>query len=996
MKRYLFSILLCITVFATATAQQQGFNYQAAIQKQDGTTLQNQDVHLRISLINQSNSSVYYSELHNSTTNNLGIVNLTIGQGQILSGNFADVPWSSEIVLIKIELKADNNDYVHMGTSPVMSVPYAMYAATGNQGPEGPIGPTGPQGEQGPQGPTGPTGPQGVSIQWLGSFATQPANPSLNQAYYNTIQKKSFVYNGSSWQMISQDGQDAINAVTGTGTAGKIAVWSGQTELTNLESFNFNNNVEVHSDPNAADDAPIFEVKNKLGQVVFGVYQSGVRVNVDDTNNAMAGKGGFAIGGLSSYKNNDNKFFRVTPDSVRVLLRENQGKAGKGGFAIGGLSSGKEVTKDLFFINPDSARIYINTDSTKAAKGGFAIGGLSSGKGLPAKNIFVATADSTRVYVNADNSKAGKGGFAIGGVSAWKGGEIKDIFHATVDSTKIYVSEETGGAGKGRFSVGGRSTTKGNEKNFFDVNTATTAETITNQNRILWYPQKNAFMTGHLFVESADSVGENSFASGYKSRAIGNYSQALGYMAVARGIYSTAIGNQAIANDSNSFALGEMAMAQGVESYAFGRGARATGHRSFAFGSAAPGGAIDTITWTIAGAPVASGNFSFAFGNGALAQGLGSISLGYNNMAERSFALALGSETKATGAYSTAMGHNTKASGAYSTAMGRETTASGAYSVAMGRKSTASGDHSIAMGHNSTASGPWSTAMGASTTASGLWSTATGWNTKASGGNSTAMGCSIETQGNFSFGIGLKFQTAPVITDPNTMAIMGGNVGIGTVSPTHTLSVIGDIFTSGNLLVGNIGETGTAYKLTVSKSVSSGFVASIKNSGGTKTSHGLRIQAGAMTETGANFITFYKPYNNTSLPIGSITHSATSAVSYNTSSDKRLKENIRKTNYTVHDLMKIKVIDFNYLFDESKTAVTGFIAQDMYEIFPTPVTKADDVNDYWSIDYGKVTPLIVKAVQDQQEIIQSQQKQIESQQKQIDELKALVDKLMMK
>jgi len=41
MKRYLFSILLCITVFATATAQQQGFNYQAAIQKQDGTTLQN-------------------------------------------------------------------------------------------------------------------------------------------------------------------------------------------------------------------------------------------------------------------------------------------------------------------------------------------------------------------------------------------------------------------------------------------------------------------------------------------------------------------------------------------------------------------------------------------------------------------------------------------------------------------------------------------------------------------------------------------------------------------------------------------------------------------------------------------------------------------------------------------------------------------------------------------------------------------------------------------
>jgi len=225
----------------------------------------------------------------------------------------------------------------------------------------------------------------------------------------------------------------------------------------------------------------------------------------------------------------------------------------------------------------------------------------------------------------------------------------------------------------------------------------------------------------------------------------------------------------------------------------------------------------------------------------------------------------------------------------------------------------------------------------------------------------------------------------------------------------------GIIRTDGTLQVGNggstlkvtnggnvgIGTTNPGYKLTVSSSVSNDFAASISNSGETGTSDGLRIYAGSSSssQTGAKFIAFYRPYPlppQTPMLIGSITQSATSAVSYNTTSDKRLKENIRKTNYTVHDLMKIKVVDFNYLFDESKTAVTGFIAQDMYEIFPTPVTKAIDANDYWSIDYGKVTPLIVKAVQDQQEIIQSQQKQIESQQKQIDELKTLVEKLMMK
>ena len=117
MKKIL--LLLSMAIFVTANAQQQGFNYQAAIQKQDGTTLQNKDVTLRITLIDQNSSSAYYSELQNSTTNNLGIVNLVIGQGETLSGNFADIPWNNETILIKIELKVDNSDFVHMGTSPL-------------------------------------------------------------------------------------------------------------------------------------------------------------------------------------------------------------------------------------------------------------------------------------------------------------------------------------------------------------------------------------------------------------------------------------------------------------------------------------------------------------------------------------------------------------------------------------------------------------------------------------------------------------------------------------------------------------------------------------------------------------------------------------------------------------------------------------------------------------------------------------------------------------
>jgi hypothetical protein len=205
--------------------------------------------------------------------------------------------------------------------------------------------------------------------------------------------------------------------VTGTGTSGKIALWSDASTLTSLESFTVDPSVEVVSNPQAGDEDPIFEVKNKAGQVVFGVYQSGVRIYVDESN-SKAEKGGFAVGGLSTGKEEGNLYFRVTPDSVRVLLRESLGKAEKGGFAVGGLSTGKSV-QDLFFIAPDSARIYIDTNPAKAEKGGFAVGGLSTGKEVGEEYLRI-TRDSARINVLNDSSKAEKGGFAVGGLSTGK------------------------------------------------------------------------------------------------------------------------------------------------------------------------------------------------------------------------------------------------------------------------------------------------------------------------------------------------------------------------------------------------------------------------------------------------------------------------------------------------------------------------------------------------------------------------------------------------
>jgi hypothetical protein len=201
----------------------------------------------------------------------------------------------------------------------------------------------------------------------------------------------------------------------------------------------------------------------------------------------------------------------------------------------------------------------------------------------------------------------------------------------------------------------------------------------------------------------------------------------------------------------------------------------------------------------------------------------------------------------------------------------------------------------------------------------------------------------------------------------------GGNVGFGTLTPGNQLQVTAQL---------------------------AGYVAYIQNTNGTATSHGLIIQAGSTTTSGANLVVFTKPGGTT---LGAITQSNVGYVTYTSASDRRLKNNILNTHFGISDLMKIQVRDYVYKADASKTQVTGFIAQELYEVFPNAVSKPAKAEEMWSVDYGKVTPLLAKAIQDQQQTIetlkttaQGQQATIEAQQKQIDELKKMVELLIKK
>lgn len=86
-----------------------------------------------------------------------------------------------------------------------------------------------------------------------------------------------------------------------------------------------------------------------------------------------------------------------------------------------------------------------------------------------------------------------------------------------------------------------------------------------------------------------------------------------------------------------------------------------------------------------------------------------------------------------------------------------------------------------------------------------------------------------------------------------------------------------------------------------------------------------------------------------------------STTSYNTSSDERLKENIRDTTHTV-DINDIQVREFDWKADGSHQRF-GFIAQELETVYPEAVHSPEDTDKMKSVDYSKLVPLLVKEIQ---------------------------------
>jgi hypothetical protein len=125
-KLYIFlAFIATTTIFAQAP---QGFNYQATVRNSTGALIVNQNVNFKFNImLNSATSLPVFSETHMAPTDDLGQVNLVIGTGTASTGSFTSINWGTGNYYLGIELNTGAG-YIAMGTTQLLSVPYALYA----------------------------------------------------------------------------------------------------------------------------------------------------------------------------------------------------------------------------------------------------------------------------------------------------------------------------------------------------------------------------------------------------------------------------------------------------------------------------------------------------------------------------------------------------------------------------------------------------------------------------------------------------------------------------------------------------------------------------------------------------------------------------------------------------------------------------------------------------------------------------------------------------
>jgi hypothetical protein len=132
MQRSVLFILALFLSYHLSAQAPGGLNYQAVVRNASGAIMPNTHVNMRLSVRESSTTgNIAYQETDTATTGPTGIFTVVIGAGNIAFGNFNTLNWALGKKFLQVEIDVTGGtNFVDMGTSQLLSVPYALFANT--------------------------------------------------------------------------------------------------------------------------------------------------------------------------------------------------------------------------------------------------------------------------------------------------------------------------------------------------------------------------------------------------------------------------------------------------------------------------------------------------------------------------------------------------------------------------------------------------------------------------------------------------------------------------------------------------------------------------------------------------------------------------------------------------------------------------------------------------------------------------------------------------
>lgn len=775
-------------------------------------------------------------------------------------------------------------------------------------------------------------------------------SPAAGLLVYDNTVNRYYVYNGSAWVDLSS------NSVSGPfwSYTSPYVYLTNSTDYVGLGTTSPLHKLHLYQSVATTDgtDGTIIDIQNSNAST--GVM-SGIRFFNGTTLNTA--KGGVFYRDRLSYGRGDLILAnRVELDQVNVsssdarLVVKSEGNVeiiGHTGAdpnaALFHVQNGDGDT--IFAVYPYGVRIYVKDDPAVKAvgsRGGFAVGGFSSVKGLLTHEYLRVTPDSVRIYVDEDfipvKATGSRGGFAVGGFSEVKGFTDNNFLYVNDDSTRVYtrtdVSNNTAGFGVETFDASNVSYMDITTRNYFIGHESGQKITATcNYNSVLGYQAAHELTSGSDNSMIGYMAGYTT-TTGYRNVFLGKeagYTNQDGYSNVFIGYRS---GYFNTGGDHNTYIGSETGYRNTTANYNCALGYRAgynvtSGSENTFLGYQAGYsnniGIRNIMIGYQAGYSNTSGNYNSFIGYKA----------GYNNLTgnhnmfygyECGYSNTTGSENLFVG-YDAGRANTTGTGNMYIGAYAGQVNTSGSDNTFIGV-----GAGAYALSYNNTFIGRMA-GYSATSGHSNVYLGAKAGYSNSSGYYNVFIG---NLSGQNASGTGNVF-----IGNMTGMSETGNNkLYIDNSSDVNPL-IWGDF--NSNLLKFN-GYVGVNY--------TPSNIYGLWVSGGTSSLYSMYVAKGAIT-------------NGT----------------WATSSDIKWKRDVQTLAGTLEKLDQIRGVSYYFKTEDfpeegfSERKQIGVIAQELEAVFPELVFTDD--NGDKSVDYGKLSAVLLQAVKEQQKTIQNMEQRIQ-------------------